>query len=215
MTKKQIFCFGLFASIVLLSSGFRPFKVEMYPWLHTFEKRELSTVSMEVEVGQRFFDVPFTGKTFVGFTQSVGARESQGIYNIVNSLGYLGKYQFGSETLAALGIKDQAYFLSSKELQEKAFLANLARNKWELRREITNYSGSKIKGIMITESGILAAAHLGGVGSVKRFLRTNGGRKFRDGYGTSVTEYLKEFAGYDTSCVEPNKNAKAQHYNLN
>ncbi|MFK7032238.1 peptidoglycan-binding protein LysM [Flavobacterium oreochromis] len=212
MTKKQIFYFGLFGSIVLLSSGFRPFKVEMYPWLHSLERGDRYTVPMEVEVGQRFFDVPFTGKTFVGFTQSIGARESQGIYNIVNSLGYLGKYQFGSETLAALGIQDQASFLQSKKLQEKAFLANLARNKWELRREIANYSGTEINGIPITESGILAAAHLGGVGSIKRFLRTKGGRKFKDGYGTSITEYLREFAGYDTSSVEPNKKAKAQHY---
>ncbi|AMO21365.1 peptidoglycan-binding protein LysM [Flavobacterium columnare NBRC 100251 = ATCC 23463] len=212
MTKKQIFYFGLFASIVLLSSGFRPFKMEMYPWLHTLEKRDVCTVPMEVEVGQQFFDVPFTGKTFVGFTQSIGVRESQGIYNIVNSLGYLGKYQFGTETLAALGIEDQAHFLSSKQLQEKAFLANLARNKWELRREIANYSGMEICGITITESGILAAAHLGGVGSVKRFLKTNGNRKCRDGYGTSIAEYLKKFAGYNTSCVEPNKKAKAQHY---
>ncbi|MCH4828877.1 MULTISPECIES: peptidoglycan-binding protein LysM [Flavobacterium] len=212
MTKKQIFYFGLFGSIVLLSSGFRPFKIEMYPWLHTFENKELYTVPMEVEVEQRFFDVPFTGKTFVGFTQDIGVRESRGIYNIVNSLGYLGKYQFGKETLAALGIEDQAQFLSSKKLQEKAFLANLARNKWELRQEIANYSGQEIRGIVITESGILAAAHLGGVGSVKRFLRTNGNRKCRDGYGTSVAEYLKEFGGYDTSCVEANKKAKAHHY---
>lgn len=212
MSKKQIFYFGLFASIVLLSSGFRPFKMEMYPWLYAFEKRGMYTVPLEVEVGQKFFDVPFTGKTFVGFTQSLAVRESQGKYNKVNTLGYLGKYQFGAETLATLGINDEEQFLRSKKLQEKAFLANLARNKWELRKEIANYSGETMRGITITESGILAAAHLGGVGSVKRFLRTNGNRKFKDGYGTSITEYLKEFAGYDTSCVEPNKKAKAVHY---
>ena len=67
--------------------------------------------------------------------------------------------------------------------KEKAFLANLALNKWELRKEISMFSGQTLAGIPITESGILAAAHLGGVGSVKRFFKTNGNRKFKDGFG--------------------------------
>ncbi|MBP9792445.1 MAG: peptidoglycan-binding protein LysM [Flavobacterium sp.] len=212
MSKKQIFYLGLFASIITLSSGFRPFSAELFPWFHVFEKEGIYTVPTEVEVAQKFFDVPFTGKTFVGFQQNLAARESHCKYNKVNTLGYLGKYQFGSETLESLGINDEEKFLRSRKLQEKAFLANLSRNKWELRKEIAKYDGKTIKGIEITESGILAAAHLGGAGSVKRFLRTNGNRKFKDGYGTSITEYLREFAGYDTSSIEASKRAKASHY---
>lgn len=212
MTKKQIFYLGLFASIITLSSGFRPFSAELFPWFHVFEKQGIYTVPTEVEVAQKFFDVPFTGKTFVGFQQNLAARESHCKYNKVNTLGYLGKYQFGSETLESLGINDEEKFLRSRKLQEKAFLANLSRNKWELRKEIAKYDGKTIKGIAITESGILAAAHLGGAGSVKRFLKTNGNRKFKDGYGTSITEYLREFAGYDTSFIEASKRAKASHY---
>jgi len=45
----------------------------------------------------------------------------------------------------------------------------LSRNKWELKEEIEKFSGKIISGVKITESGILAAAHLGGPGSVKRF----------------------------------------------
>ena len=127
-------------------------------------------------------------------------------------MGYLGKYQFGSETLRILGIRDTISFLRSRKLQEKAFLANLSRNKWELRKEITKYSGKIINGIEITESGILASAHLGGPGSVKRFLKTNGRRKCKDSYGTSIKEYMKDFAGYDTSCIEASEKAKARHY---
>lgn len=214
MGKKWIFYIGLFASITFLSSGFRPFNVKLFPWFHTFEKEEeiIYTVPTEVELYQTSFDFPFTGKTFVGFQQSLAARESQGKYYKVNSLGYLGKYQFGSATLKILGIRDTISFLRSRKLQEKAFLANLSRNKWELRKEIAKYSGKVIRGIEITESGILAAAHLGGPGSVKRFLRTNGRRKFKDGYGTSITEYLKDFGGYDTSFIEANEKAKARHY---
>jgi hypothetical protein len=133
MTKKQIFYLGLFASIITLSSGFRPFQSELFPWFHVFEKEITYTVPTEVEVGQTFFDIPFTGKTFVGFQQSLAARESQGKYHKVNSFGYLGKYQFGSQTLESLGIDDEKKFLKSRKLQEKAFIAYLARNKWEYR----------------------------------------------------------------------------------
>jgi len=62
---------------------------------------------------------------------------------------------------------------------------------------------------MITESGILAAAHLAGPGSVKKFLRSYGGTNFSDAYGSTVKHYIKKFSGYDTSMVTPNKKAKA------
>ena len=213
MGKKWIFYIGLFASLTILCSGFRPFNAKLFPWFHLFETEELFyTVPTEVELNHTSFDFPFTGKTFIGFQQLLAWRESQGKYYKVNSLGYLGKYQFGSATLKILGIRDTLSFLRSRKLQEKAFLANLSRNKWELRNEIDKYSGKVIRGILITESGILAAAHLGGPGSVKRFLRTNGRRKFKDGYGTSITEYLRDFSGYDTSFIEPNEKAKARHY---
>ena len=45
-------------------------------------------------------------------------------------------------------------------LYEVITKALVARNKWELRKEIEKYSGRKINGVEITESGILAAAHL-------------------------------------------------------
>lgn len=213
MTKKQIFYIGIFASITILSSGFKPFDSELFPWFHVFEKEEMFyNVPTETELNQTIFDVPFTGKTFVGFQQSLAARESQGKYYKVNTLGYLGKYQFGSETLRILGIRDTLTFLRSRKLQEKAFMANLARNKWELRKEIAKYSGKIINGIEITESGILAAAHLGGPGSVKRFLKTNGRRKCKDSYGTSIKEYMEDFSGYDMSSIEPSEKAKARHY---
>lgn len=213
MTKKFLFNIGLFASIIILNSGFKPFYLKLYPWFHVREEEEvICTVPTEIELNQTYFDVPFTGKTFIGFQQTLAFRESQGKYHKVNSLGYLGKYQFGLETLKILGIRDTPAFLRSKKMQERAFMANLSRNKWELRKEIEKYSGKMIKGIEITESGILAAAHLGGPGSVKRFLRTNGRRKFKDGFGTSIVEYLKDFAGYDTSFIVPNEKAKARQY---
>jgi hypothetical protein len=39
----------------------------------------------------------------------------------------------------------------------------LSKNKWELKNEIEKFSGKIVGGVKVTESGILAAAHLGGV----------------------------------------------------
>ena len=108
-----------------------------------------------------------------------------------------------------IGIFDPAEFLINPQLQESAFIANAERNKWILRRDIKNFVGKRINGITITESGILAAAHLAGAGSVKKYLRSGGADVFEDGFGTSIEYYIKKFSGYDTSFLKPNKKAKA------
>jgi hypothetical protein len=152
---------------------------------------------------------PFLGKSFVGFKEALAFKESRGDYCSVNTLGYLGKYQFGKGTLKLLGIYNTQEFLNNPELQEKAFIANMERNKWILRRDIKNFVGTKINGITITESGILAAAHLAGAGSVKSYLRSYGTENFADAYGTTIEYYMKKFSGYDTSFLKANRKAKA------
>ncbi|MEM6517496.1 MAG: peptidoglycan-binding protein LysM, partial [Bacteroidota bacterium] len=128
----------------------------------------------------------------------------------VNTLGYLGKYQFGAETLKLIGIYNPNQFLYNPKLQEKAFLANAARNKWILRKDIEKYTGKTIAGIKVTESGILAAAHLAGPGTIQKFLRSGGNYNYSDAYGSSVKYYLKKFAGYDTSFIKAERRAKAR-----
>lgn len=152
---------------------------------------------------------PYLGKSLVGFKEAVGFKESGGDYSSVNTYGYLGKYQFGKETLKMIGIYNSEHFLNNPELQERAFIANAERNKWILRRDIKRFVGKKVNGILVTESGILAAAHLAGPGSVKNYLRSYGTEIFSDAYGTTVEYYMKRFSGYDTSSLKPNKNAKA------
>lgn len=149
------------------------------------------------------------GKSFVGFKEAVAFKESRGDYFTVNTLGYLGKYQFGKGTLKLVGIHDANKFLNDPKLQEKAFIANTMRNKWILRREIKSFVGKTIDGIQVTESGILAAAHLAGPGSVKKYLRSYGAIGFADAYGTTIKYYMKRFAGYDMSFIEGKRKAKA------
>lgn len=153
--------------------------------------------------------LPYMGKTFNGFKEALAFKESRGNYFTVNKFGYLGKYQFGAETLKLIGIHNPNAFLSNPELQEKAFKANVERNKWILRKDIERFVGKTINGVMVTESGILAAAHLAGAGSVKKFLRSYGVEKFSDAFGTSITYYMKRFSGYDTSVIQPDRKAKA------
>ncbi|WP_074409399.1 peptidoglycan-binding protein LysM [Aquimarina megaterium] len=154
---------------------------------------------------------PELGKSYIGFKEAVAFKESRGDYGVVNQFGYLGKYQFGKGTLDLIGIKNvkRNKFLGNPALQEKAFYANLSRNKWVLRRDIKWYVGRRINGIEVTESGILAAAHLSGPGAVKKYLRSGGVEGFADAFGTTIRYYMKRFGGYDTSFVVPNKKAKA------
>ena len=136
----------------------------------------------------------------MGFKEALAFKESQGKYRVVNKLGYLGKYQFGKETLKRFRIYNTTYFLKTPELQEKAFIAYCKVNKWILRKDIKRSVGKTINGTKITESGILAAAHLSGAGNVKKYLRSQTvAFKFKDAFGTSIEIlYAKLFAAYNT-----------------
>jgi hypothetical protein len=199
MVKKWYFYTSLTVVIAFLSYGFKPLKVESNEWflikntdgiqyLYPSQKKESYTD----------LNIPFTGNLFVGFKQALGFKESKNKYKKINSLGYLGKYQFGTETLKAVGIHNPKLFLQSPRMQDKAF-----------EDVIERYVGKVVNGILVTESGILAAAHLGGAGSVKRYFRHNGKKSIKDAYGTSIRSYLKVFGGYDTSLIEANVNAIA------
>lgn len=194
-----------------MSSGFKKFELENYNWFHVGENEEMNYMfPSKMQKDYTNLNIPYTGKFFIGFKEAVAFKESQGKYKKINTLGYMGKYQFGIETLKTLGINDSLAFLNSPRLQEKAFVALLSKNKSLLKEEIELYSGKIISGVKVTESGILAAAHLGGAGSVKRFLKTNGARKCRDQYGTSVKTYMKDFGGYETHAIVADSNARVR-----
>ena len=134
------------------------------------------------------------------FLDDIGFRESTNRYDVVNQYGYMGKYQFGIKTLKSIGIETtKKEFLSSPDLQEEAMITLLKSNQHNLRRQIKKYDGKLVNGILVTESGLLAAAHLGGPGSVKKWLRS--GQDFKDGNGTKITSYIKTFNGYNLAML--------------
>ena len=65
---------------------------------------------------------------------------------------------------------------------------------------------------LVTESGILAAAHLSGPGNVKKYLRSSGRLKFKDAFGTSIESYLISFSKYDLSNIFPERYPKINSY---
>jgi hypothetical protein len=129
------------------------------------------------------------------FLGAIGYKESSNNYKAVNRLGYMGRYQFGKKTLNSLGIKvSRKEFLNNPEIQEQAMDKLLQANYKSLKKYIDKYEGEVLHGVLVTKSGVLAAAHLGGAGSVRKWFRK--GVDFKDANGTSIIKYMNKFNGY-------------------
>ena len=203
-----IFC-PLIMILVLVSFGFTTKSEVKVP--ETLKVKEPTLVLFpknRTTFNSSIVTPPFLGSCYIGFKEALAFRESQGNYFIINTLGYLGKYQFGIGTLQLMGVYSATKFLNDPSLQEKVFYTNISRNKWILRKYIKYFVGKKVKGVEITESGILAAAHLAGPGNVIKYLYSNGIRDVKDAYGTSLADYLKKFSGYDISEISAIRNPK-------
>lgn len=178
---------------------------------------------------ESFFDWK-KNDSFNKFLHAIGNRESSNDYTRVNCLGYLGRFQMGEMALAdtkfynkdntskhdwigtwgqkaeRYDVKSKKDFLENENAQNHAMFCYL-KKQWEY---IKNYKldsiiGHKINGNEITTSGLLAAAHLVGIGSVKKYIETNGAVVAKDKYGTSLEEYLTKFGGFDIGFITGNK----------
>jgi hypothetical protein len=207
--KKEILWIALCALVI---TGFTEdksifFKESKAARYNLHQSDAIFTVKHSIEPFEIFY-TPTVDNMYVGFKEAIAFKESRGNYKKINTFGYLGKYQFGESTLNRISIYDTRSFLEDPKLQEDAFYTLCSLNKWILIRDIKRSVGKKINGIEITESGILAAAHLAGAGNVKKYLRSNGELNSTDAYGSDVELYMERFAGYDTSFVKPEKNAR-------
>jgi len=136
------------------------------------------------------------------YLDAIGHSESRNNPEVYNSYGYIGKYQFGYAARKSCGyghvkfkdfIKDASVW--SEKDQEAAMITLMSKNESHLKHVIQKYNGKEIKGITITKSGILAAAHLAGAGGVKKYFRT--GSNPSDAYGTALEDYLLKFSGFN------------------
>ena len=180
----------LFALTIFSLMAFTTYRSYVVP---VVELKPLPIKIIPVEIVRESFEL--VQPSHQQFLEAIGHRESSNNYSVVNEFGYMGKYQFGKSTLKGLGINvTKEEFITNPKLQERAMHMLLSHNRKKLKRYIKKYEGQIIHGILITESGILAAAHLAGQGNVRKFLKN--GFVFEDGNGTKMTSYMKQFGGY-------------------
>ena len=156
------------------------------------------------------------------FYTDLAMRESSMNHMVINQFGFLGLYQFGEHALQELnfytkkeGIVSNSYYqnnnwdgtwlgkygVNSKE----DFLNNIdvqeiiVREYHELiwtkkLNDYHKYVNKQINGINLTKNGMIAASHLVGSNSVKKFIDSEGRLIQKDRLNTSIIDYLQLFA---------------------
>ena len=117
--------------------------------------------------------------------------ESSRSFDTINNIGALGGWGMMPKTLLWLKI-DTANFRQDSVKQVLAVQQLIDTNRYQLKLYIKHFSGKSFRGVEITETGILAAAHLAGVTGVKRWF--DYGINARDINGASIEGYLKRYA---------------------
>lgn len=140
---------------------------------------------------------------FSRFINDLGYSESGNNWLSVNQIGCFGEWQFDESTLQFLGFRKITLkkFMANpeifpRELQLKA-LKTLIKVNLMILMDYEHFIGESIDGVVITKSGMIAASHLGGAGSLEKFLNSRGRINKRDVLGTSIYDYLKKFSYYD------------------
>lgn len=140
---------------------------------------------------------------FLRFIDDLGYRESGNNWLSINRIGCFGEWQFAESTLQYLGYRSITLRkfrknpkIFPRELQMKA-LRTLIKVNLAYLTNYENFVGDSVKGITISKSGMIAASHLGGAGSLKKFLNSKGEINNKDAFGTSISDYLKLFCHYN------------------
>lgn len=141
-------------------------------------------------------------KGFANYADDLGWYESGNNPDTINSIGCFAEHQWRESTLKELGYRDitlkrfrQNPLIFPRDMQREALKALTDTNKVKLE-PYKFYIGHIISGVKITESGMIAACHLGGFNSVKEFLESNGKINHHDRYGTSIKDYIVKFRNY-------------------
>jgi hypothetical protein len=129
------------------------------------------------------------------FMELVGEIESNNNYNVVNSYGMLGRYQFSPTTIRHLGFNvTRDEFLSNPALQDSVMVAYIHYNYNSLSELIEEFEGTERNGVVLTKAAILAGAHFAGTSGMRNYLVRNQIR--RDGYGMTVNRYISHFQDF-------------------
>ncbi|WP_296423849.1 hypothetical protein [Yoonia sp.] len=157
---------------------------------------------------------------FGAFLIALKMMESGGDYQIVNSLNFIGAYQFGEAALIDLGyvsrdrdpydnnfsggwtgkngINSTNQFLNAPAVQDDAAVEWM-HVMWGYieDQQIDSYAWTEVGAMELTPSGMLAAAHLLGAGSLAQYIKSDGRADLRDPYGMPLSNYIEKLNGYD------------------
>lgn len=164
--------------------------------------------------------------TFEEFLRALAVQESSMNPTMVNPYKYVGLFQMGEAALQDAGyykgdntpktndwtgaftgkngINSLADLKANPDAQVAAVVA-FENAQWKQIQALglDNAIGQTINGVLITKSGLLAGAHLVGVGGLQKFINSNGAVVPVDGNGTAISQYISQFGGYTISSVPP------------
>lgn len=154
------------------------------------------------------------------FLAALRYKESRGDYQAVNTLNFLGAYQFGEAALVDLGfvrpdrdiydndfsggftgkhgIRSVRDFLSNPAVQDAA-AREWMRIMWRYieAEGLRQYAWRDVGGVVLSPSGMLAATHLLGSGGLRDYIRSNGRADIRDPYGMPLRTYITDLGGFE------------------
>jgi hypothetical protein len=149
------------------------------------------------------------GFDYNAFAAAIALHESGGDYGIVNSIGYLGKYQVGAAAMVDLGYLDLAVFRRYGDnaafrdpaawkppYTRSGFLADHAEQERAMSR-LTAINRSRLRGsgvltdrsTAVEQGAWLAVAHGLGAGAASSYFRR--GEAKPDGYGTTAAQIYR------------------------
>jgi integrating conjugative element protein (TIGR03758 family) len=159
------------------------------------------------------------------FLHDLAVRESGLKPNAINPFGYIGLFQMGEAALQDAGyyqgdltrkndwsgawtgrdgIGSLAEFFARPDAQVQAIVAYHNTLVAQIKKSGLDHAiGKTIGGVEITLSGLVAGAHLVGMGNLKTFINSSGSTLPRDGNGVPITTYMAELGGCAISAAAP------------
>jgi len=189
-----------------LTSGEAPTSPTPTPSATAVAATPIKSTSPTKQTTATIGDAPGLPIDYKSYAAKIGEKESGGKYDTVNSIGYVGKYQFGAMALEDMGLVKKGVGKKGQKALDvsdnwtisggkQAFLNNAQLQEDTMKRyTMQNYKALNRLGVVNKDTspeevaGYLASSHLLGPGGA---LNLSKGKSGSDAYGTSAASYYK------------------------
>ena len=141
-------------------------------------------------------DTPTSETTMDSFKRKMAMSESNGDPNAEITLEdgrtFTGLYQFGDARLSDYRKATDAKFTTAEFKQDEQLQQKVADWHFTDIEDAIDALGSEADGY--DRDGLKAVGHLGGVGGMKKYVRTRGQYNPSDALGTSLSDYYNKFS---------------------